>query len=892
MSWYSRLRYAFSSRQVDSDIAEELQTHIDALAESLQGNGLSEREALRQARLRFGNLTRTGEQTREYKVGAFAESVLHDLRYALRSMKKAPGFYTTAVLSLGLAIGAVTAIYSILAAAVLRPLPVRNPEQLVALDARSPSDTQWRSEAGTFSYTLYQSLREAAGRSADLQIFSPAQPAELEGTTARVTSSVIQQYVSGGALPMLGVKSTLGRLLNASDDQLPRGLDVAVISFDFWTRHYNRNPQALGQKLRVGQHAYQIVGVTESGFFGIEPGKFVDVWVPSTTWDDRKAFTSRNYYWLQILGRLDGTTREELAGRLQPALTRNNAERLRTMPPHVPSHFREIVRTERISALHGETGTSLFRRQYRQPVWIVLAVSVSLMFIACANIASLLLARGTARSAEMAMRVSLGASRTRLLRQMLTESFMLAVAAGALGWLLARWFAPALVSLLSTQSDPIRFALYLDTRALLFATLASTAAALLFGTLPAWRSARVTPAAALRSSSGQAGKLRLGRWIVSGQVAGAFCLVAIGGAFSFTLWHLLARDKGFDEHAVAVFEIGGSRMDKDAPDLFEQSRQLLARVRAYGEIRAAGAALYPIYQHMGWSEAIRVPGKPALDREEILYPVSPGYFSAMQTRVLAGRDLNEHDFEVSQPIATVVNVELARRYFGREAPIGDFFERRENEKIIRHQVVGVVENAFYFGNREGVEPIAYPALQARGVPSYTLYVRSAAPLARLSRIVEDDALALGTHVRRVTPLAVLVGNSVLREKLLAGLGTTFGFISLLLAAIGVFGLLNYSVARRTKELGIRAALGATRSNLVSLVARDLATTMSIGVLIGLAIALSLMPLLRSLLFGVETFDPSVMLTAAACFLLAAFVAGGLPARRAASIDPNSALREE
>lgn len=896
MSWYSRLRNALSSRQLDDEIAEELQNHIDALAQSLKATGLSEAEALRKARLQFGHVIDLRERTRETRLASFAESILHDVRYALRGMKKAPGFYTTAVLSLALAIGAVTAIYSILAAAVLRPLPVRHPEQLITLSIKSPfrpNDANWR-EGTPFSYPEYQELQRAAVGSADLQLFSYSTSAELTGLTARANSLVQRQYISGGGFSMLGVAPAFGRLLQPSDDRLPEGSSATVISYDFWKRHYNGDRQVLGRKLRVEDKVYEVVGVAPAGFFGIEPGKFVDLWVPAASWSPKVALTSRRYNWLSIFGRLRSGTLEQLAAKLQSIHLSGELLKLRDAPPNLPERFKREAKAEQLAVLPGEMGRSMFRRQFREPVWIVFAVSVSLGLIACANIASLLLARGTARGAEMAIRISLGASKARLMRQMLTESLLLALGSGAVGWLLARFLAPSLVSLLSTASDPVRFVLLLDTKTLLFCIFAALAAALLFGALPALQASRTAPMLSLRSSSGQAGKLRLGRWMVSAQVAGAFCLVAFGAAFSFTLSHLISRDKGFDAHNVTLFDVAADRTSAKPGDADKQTEQLLNQIEHSPGIESVGAAAWPIYSGSSMTNLVFTSGQHSWDRGELYYPVTPHYFSAMRTELLAGRDLDEHDSQTKQPIATVVNAVLAQRYFGTVNAVGKTFERPgQNNTVTKHQIVGVVENAFFSGPRKGVAPIVYmPLAGNEGLTRLTVYARSSLPSPQVTRLVEQSAGAVGAHIRSVQALDTLVGNSILREKLLAGLGAIFGFLSLLLAAIGVFGLLNYSVARRTKELGIRAALGATRSNLVRLVARDLATIMSIGVLVGLAVALSLMPLLRSLLFGVETFDASVMLTAAACFLLAAFVAGGIPAHRAASINPNVALRDQ
>jgi predicted permease len=484
------------------------------------------------------------------------------------------------------------------------------------------------------------------------------------------------------------------------------------------------------------------------------------------------------------------------------------------------------------------------------------------------------------------MRVSLGAGRRRLVRQLLTEILLLSAMAGMLGWIVARLAAPVLVSALSKEADPVRFALAMDTRVLLFCAAVSTLAAVFFGLLPAWQAAGAQPMAALRNASGQAGKLRMGRFFVGVQVAFAFCLVMAGASFLFSLRNLLAVNPGFDSHGVSVFSISN---DSSSLALM---KQLQSRVGALPGIQSAAVALWAIFDRIAWNGQVILPGKRPAERDEIFYAVSPGYLAALRTPLLNGRDFGTSDTQTAKVVPTIVNLAFARKYFGDDNPVGKTFQLAMRKTLVDHQIIGVVANAYYRDLRRGSAPISYAPIE--GANAFSLYVRSSLDLGSVARMVEREtrAVGAGTRVREITTLDTLVGNTLLREKLLAGIGGVFALLGLVLAAIGLFGLLNYSVARRTKEIGIRAALGAQRGELVLLVLKDLAAMVGTGLLAGLAGSLGLMTFLRSLLFGIKAADPLVIATAIGIFLFAAFAAGALPANRAAGVDPMVALRQE
>ncbi len=893
MSWFSRLKNALTPKQLDEELADEMRDHLERRAEGLTQRGASPEEARHSALRRFGNATLLREQSREVRLWSTLESVLQDIRHAWRGMRKSPVFAITAVLSLSLAIGANTAIFSIVDAAMLRPLPVPQPDRLFTL--ASPGLTQpgeeTEHEVESFSYPLYQQLGAAAGTTARLAVFSYPNRVEARvGGAGSVLETLERQFVSGDAFEIAGVTPALGRLFSRADDRIPGGHPQAVLSHDYWYRRFAADPAILGRVLQIERKSYTVIGVTREGFFGIEPGKFIDVWVPSMMYD-KAAFTNPGWGWFRILGRLNRTTsRGQLLDRLQPVFHDFQEVRVKmfaTMPPAIVKQVREL----KLRIHPGAAGASSFRKTFERPLWIVLGVAVGILLIACANVASLLLARSTARSAEMAMRISLGAGRGRLARQLLTESLLLSLLAGGAGWLLARWTAPALVGLLSKQSDPVRFALALDSRVLLFCAAVSTLAAVGFGMLPAWQAAGVNPILTLKGSSGQASRLRLGRFFVGLQVACAFCLVMAGAAFLFSLRNLFAVDTGFNPEGVTVLTINTDAETRKKVEQRQLMDQLRHRMAAMPGVEGTALANYAIFEGSSWSDQVILPGKPPSEREELFYAVSSGYFSTLRTPFLSGRDFSPGD-ESATPQPAIVNRAFARKYFSDETPLGREFERTEGNKRVRYTIAGVVSNTHYGTLRVGAQPIVY--VPVAGESSFSLYVRSPLSTGSVARLAEREAQAVGSgmRVREIRPLQTLVGNTILREKLLAGIGGVFAVLGLLLAAIGLFGLLNYSVARRTKEIGIRAALGARKGEIVMLVARDLFALVGAGLIAGLAGSLAVMNVFQSMLFGVRPADPLVVGTAAGIFLATALLAGVWPARRAAGVDPMVALRHE
>jgi len=925
MSLFSRLRNAIRPKQLDHELLDEMSDHLERRAAALREKGLSAEDARQQAERRFGNVTQLREQSRDARLSATVESALQDVRYALRGMRKSPAFALTAILSLALAIGANTAIYSIVDASLLRPLPVAEPDRLFTLSTlQIQQQGQERPvEDVSFSYPLLQQFRAAAGDSARLGLFNTGFQYDIRipDKDAPVEKAICQ-FVSGDAFDILQVPPTMGRVFTPAEDRVPWGHPYVVISYDYWQRRFHGDPHVIGQRVWIGANSFisaggaRIVGVARKGFFGVEPGKFVDMWMPAMMFS-KFALSDRTWGWFRILGRLaPGATRSQLQARLTPIFKADDEELIKRFPK-TPAPIQKQYRERPLLVHPAATGASNFQTEFSRPLWIVLAVGSGILLIACANSASLLLARSTARASEMAMRISLGAGRTRLIRQLLTESLMLAIVAGLLGWLLAQVTAPALVAMLSEKTRPVRFALSMDTRVLLFCAAVSTLAAVFFGLLPALQASGTKPMRELHGLRTAAGKLRLGRIFVGIQVAFAFALVIGAASFLFTLRNLFKVDTGFNPHNVAIVDVSTELSDiTQKPELNVFLDEIQRRIEALPGIQGVAMGYAGgLFEGRHTSLQVILPGQPLPDRQEYTLPASPRYFSTMRLPLLAGREFEQRDrdYHATGPRPTVeqwtsaqnkyfgnddpamgprpviVNQAFARRYFGTESPVGKTFRTPGG---MTDEIIGLVGDSPYGSLREGLQPILY--FIVRGDSYVALYIRSTLDLGSIKEMVDREAQAIGhgTHVRDVTTLDTVIGNTLLREKLLAGIGGVFAFLGLLLAAIGLFGLLNYSVTRRTKEIGIRGALGAQPLSLVFLVLKDMFSMIAGGLIAGLAASLALMTFVRSMLFGIRPVDPLVMTTAAAVFLAAAFIAGGLPASRAAGIDPMIALRHE
>jgi predicted permease len=887
-AWFCRLVEIFGRDRRDHELDAEIESHIAMHVEANVRAGMTPDEARRAALIKLGGVEQTKENYRDRRGLPWLEMLAQDVRFGVRMLRKNPILAATAIVSLALAIGANTALYSIIDAALLRPLPLPQPDRLFTMSTpESDQPGLPTSDVGNnFSYPLYEELSAAAGDSAQIALFDSPGPAETQIPDAGApVEKVIEQYLSPNALDVLGVAPAIGRLFSPAQDRFPGPRPAVILSHDYWQRRFGADPGILSKTLTLHGKTFWILGVARRGFFGADPGKSVDIWLPITT-SDPGVFTNAEFRAFHLMGRLAlDVTRDQLAARLQPAFHQHQERRIAANASAMPISRQTQLRKMALAIRPGANGISSFGELFSRPLWILLGISACLLLISCANVAGLLLARSAARSGELALRVSLGANRWRLMRQLLTESSLIAIAACPCAWIVARLAAPSLVAMVSQSSDPITLDLALDTRVLFFCALVCVTSLLFFGTVPAWSASRAQPMLALRHAIGQTDRLRLGRLFVGLQVAFAFFLVTTGAGFLFSLLHLSQVARGFDARGVTVLTVTNTQQ-RDRQ--WSAMQALLSRTSDLPGVQGAATGWMALFSGDRRAQRIVLPGKPPSNEVETFYRVSPNYFGTLRTPLLAGRDFTFLDND-NEPVPTIVNRTFAQKYFGTESVIGQEF-RRDDGAL--HWIVGLAADSHFDDLRNGPEAIAYMPMKPPRI--YTLYVRSTIDPASISKMVsgEVETLSSGAYVSDVTTLNALVGSTILKEKLLGAIGGAFAFLGLTLAAIGLFGLLNYSVTLRTKEIGIRTALGAPRRQIYGLIGRDVLTMIAGGLVMGMVASLATMRIAQSLLFGVKAVDATVIGTATAVFLCAAAIAGALPAHRAASIDPVSAMRCE
>ena len=828
--------------------------------------------------------------------------VWQDLRYGARQLRLNPGFAAVAVLSLALGIGANTAIFQLVNAVRLRALPVERPEELAYVDfAKGSMRSGWFStRSARFTYAQWEQIRDHQEAFSGVLAWSATRFNLTSGGEARYAEGL---FVNGGFFRVLGVQPILGRGFGADDDRLGCGNPGAVLSYAFWQRELAGSPDALGRTVMLDGRPFPVIGVTGPGFFGVEVGHRYDVAVPLCAdplfFEDGKGrIPGKTAWWLSIMGRLKpGWTVERARTQLQmlsPGIMQA------TLPPSYRPDDAKRYLADKLDVTRGATGVSGLRREYESPLWLLLATTGLVLLIACANLANLLLARASVREREIAVRQAIGASRGRLIAQLLVESMLLALAGTALGALVAQALSRGLVAFLSSPNDPVFVGLEPDLRVLAFTAAVAVGTCLLFGLLPALRATRIAPASAMRASGRglTAGRERfsLRRALVVAQVS--LSLVLLVGALLFvrSLEKLLAVDAGFRPEGITAVDLDlrPAHYAKDRLPL--AYRELLDRLRATpGVVSAAQVLLMPI-SGGGWDENTWADGSTGKHKDCFFNRVSPDYFKTMGTPLMSGRDFNDRDTPGAAKIA-IVNEAFAAAIFGSANPLGRSFRTQgpAGKPDPIYEVVGVVRNTKYYEVREDFMPIAfYPTAQdddpGTGV---TLVVRSALPPGEIMRSVKSVVTqvhpSIGIEFHRLTDR---IQESLLRDRLMAILAGAFGILAAMLATLGLYGVISYMVARRRNEIGVRVALGADRGRVVRLVLREALLLLAAGLAIGTALALWAGRAAAALLFGLKPYDPASL--AAAVLLLAgvALLASYWPALRASRLEPMSALREE
>jgi putative ABC transport system permease protein len=821
-----------------------------------------------------------------------------DLRFGARLLFKNPGFAMVAILSLALGIGANTAIFQLLDAVRLRTLPVKAPNELATVgivDSPHCCVGNHYSNHAQLTGGLWNLVREQQQGFAKIAAWAPTRHTLGQGGEAHYVNTLM---VSGDFFEVLGVRPALGRLISVADDNRGCGAQGAVLSYAFWQRQFGGGSDVLAKQVTLSGHPLQIIGVTPSSFYGIEVGQNFDVAIAMCS---EPVFSTKGAlmdspisWWIATIARLKpGWTIERASAQLA-AISSG------IFTATVPSEYDAIARKDYLSfhlgALPAATGVSSLRSQYEDPLWLLLALSGLVLLIACANLANLMLARASARQREMALRLALGASRSRLIRQLLAESSLLVILGTVGGLGLARTLSRVLIAFLSTEQNRIFMELTLDWRVLGFATGLALLTCLLFGLTPAIQASRTEPGVAMKANARgtTAGRDRflLRRTLVVGQVA--LSLVLLAGAFLFvrTFRNLLTLNAGFRQDHILVTDFDFSPLKLPPESQMAYKHELIGRVQAVSGVSSAAEVLLVPMGHSGWDNNVDFPDGP--QRQDLTFNrVSPGYFRTMETPFLAGRDFNDADTPRSPRVA-IVSEALARKFFAGTNPVGRVFhDAGEPDKT--YQIIGVVKDTKYYELRE--EPVAIIFVsftQANGPEEHsTLVIRSDQALLPLISSIKRTANDMNpAMVLNFNIFKTQIREGLLRERLMATLSGFFGTLAAVLAMVGLYGVISFMVIRRRSEIGIRMALGANRNNILLMVLQEAAVLLGIGLAVGTGLTLAVGVAARSMLYGLKPSDPFTLGAASAAMAVVALAASLLPARRAATADPLAALRED
>ena len=897
---------------MDRDLDKELRFHFESQVADKTRSGISQIEARRLTRMEFGGMEQVKEDCRESRGTLWLESIVQDLRYGLRQLRKSPGFTFVAILSLTLGIGANTAIFTLLNAILLRPLPVQSPRELILFgdgdaegSTNSVPDGRWQLFSRSFFHDLRQKDTSLSGIAAvdSTQFDTKASIAGAAYQTSRVS------LVSGSYFSVLGVPAFLGRTTSESDDSAEGAGPVAVASYAWFQRQFNGDPSALGKTIRIQSHDYTLVGVARPGFYGFTVGQSTDLWIPLSM---EKAFSRPG--WNGLGDRFFQSL--YLIGRLKPGVTAAQASAETNLL------FKQIIRSylgsqpsqkqldglahASIELTPGGRGVSHLRRAFSVPLMILMAIVALVLLIACANIANMLLARGVARTREVAVRMALGASRRRIVFQLLTESLLLALLGAAAGVALAWKASAVLLNLATPGPNPVPLNLTPDLAVLGFTLGVTVLTALLFGTLPAFRATGLEFTPALkdgRGSSSTTTRGALARSLIVGQVALSVVLLVVAGLFVRSLINLSDVHTGFDKHNVLVFSLDSStaNLPRGTPEEIRSVRlqeQIEARVQTIPGVQSDSFSFFTFDQG-AWSEQVLFQGVPRTpgSGDQVFFNITGnGFFSTMGIPLIQGRTFNAQDTQ-NAPKVAVINQTMAHRFFPNGSAVGHRFGLGETpEHPGEIEVIGVVKDAKYIELDEGTLMAAYfPCTNNPGF--YGNFAVRYAPGANRQEIVSRTRRAIAEInsnilVNSVGSLEEQVDNSIATQSLIARLSSFFGIIAVFLACIGTYGLLSYSVARRTSEFGIRLALGARSHMLLWMILRECILLLALGLALGVPVALSSTRVLKSVLYELSPLDPTSISIAIVAVTVMTIAAAWLPARRATKIDPMHALRAE
>jgi predicted permease len=894
-----RLRALFRRDRVEQELDEELQYHVAKDIDRHIARGLGPEEARSAVARGFGNVEALKEQSRDARGTRLIEDLIADLRYALRVLRRSPGFATVAVLTIALGMGANTAIFTIVDAVLLKTIPVRAPGQLFFLDVVGSDGN-----LGAPPYPAFERLRDHSRSFSGIAAFSfGSETLTIDGQAEQV----VRQGASASYFDVLGVKAMLGRTFEPADEQLDP--PVAVLSYGYWQRRFGGNPDVIGKTMgyvgarntsgtrqRAPDRTLTIVGVTPPGFVGLSPGHPIDVTIPITLAPAERRRDSFSW-WFHAVARLGpGMSRERARAEIGPIWQRFMRD------AGFSKEDRER-RFDRIELTPASRGLAVLRDQFSKPLLLLTGIVGLVLLIACSNIANLLLARATARRREFAVRMAIGASRFRVVRQLLAESLLLFAMGSVVGLLFASWGTRALARFFAVGRYPILFDLQLDLRVLLFTAALCLITGVFFGLVPACRAARVEAYTDIKEGAGQTTSARLrlpvGRALVVFQVTLSLVLLVGAGLFIRTLNNLRTIDLGFRPAKVLRLDIDTLELDPSFQRRSPRSTHILDRIRVLPGVQSASLSRYTPLSGTHYGMRVNVTGVEG-DQHTAFNEVSAQYFETMGIPLRLGRTFTAGDRSTAPRVA-ILNETAARSYFGDRSPLGARIETAQSETSEGgyggvYEVVGVVGDSKHQNFHDNAPRFLYvPLLQpVQPLGPLTLAVRTTSDTASLIEVVRREVREVGPDIL-VTNIATMqehVDHVFIRERLVAILSGGFGILGLLIAAIGLHGVMAYSIVRRTSEIGIRMALGASATAVSWQVVREALILASIGVAVGIPLSLLAARAAASLLYGVQPTDAATLSVSASVLIVVATLAAYIPARRAARIDPTVALRHE
>jgi predicted permease len=869
--------------------------------------GMRAEEARRAAGLRLGGITQLRETHRELWGLPLVETFFQDVRYGLRQFRRSPGLTAVITLSLALGIGANTAIFSVINAVMLRMLPVQDPQRLVQIGFQGKHSAE--SFVGeSFSYPLFKELRQHNQVFTDISAFDywDSFDAHLKNADSAAGESIKGQLVSVNFFSLLGVNPTIGRTFAPDEDNGAGAHPVTVISYALWTRLFARDPLVLGQKVTIEDTPFTIIGVAPEHFSGVNPGRPYDVWVPVAMQPQlipRFSLTDIDTNWLSLMARLKpgvsvGQARASVDVVYQQIQRQHDVSKW-------SDQDRQDFFSHHVVLLPAARGTNYLREEFARPLFLLMGMVALVLLIACANVANLLLARASVRQREIAVRLALGAGRCRLVRQLLTESVVLALIGGAFGVLFAYWGSPVFVTLMAHGQNRVTLDVHPDLSVLAFTLLVALVTGVAFGLAPALRATRMSGSPSVQAGSRNLtaswrGR-RLGRALVIVQVALSLVMIISAGLLVRTLHNLETLDPGFSRHGVLLFGLNPAKAGYKDDRAAQLRREVLEQIQQVPGVRSESFSFLTPISGGGWDNVARfVEGYapyPGEDMDVYINAIGPRFFETLGMPMLLGRDFNPQDNSGST-LAALINQTMARRFFGSRNPIGKHFRLGKWSGKRGIEIIGVVGDAKYVSLREKVPPTAYlyiPQLPEAASPGgVTFEVSSAIPPMSLVPQVRKLLQSVDSRLTAsdVKTLAEQVDQSLYQEKLVSALSSFFGVLALVLACIGLYGIMSYAVARRTNEIGIRMALGAERRGILRMVLGEALLLAAIGVVIGLPSAWAASQSIASMLYGLKATDPLTILAATLLMAAVAAFAGYLPARRATKVDPIVALRYE